>query len=458
LDVLVAIATDNNQINFYIDEATLLPSCIVTRKVNVSCMKWQSSARILATGWEDGHISVFDINDKRLDCVYSNDMAHGSGGRGVRFLLWNPACTRLVTGDGEGTVRVWKSDNRGLLNTFKQYGTGPSSVVSTSRSPCTTAVFSTSNLDKAGAFLGSNFSPSFFFGSEEGNVFFADDLGHSAQVQSLSSCVDELLFYDDRRRLIILTRSLLLVQLQVDDDGRVVPVQKVKLSVGAGSGERAIHQVIWAGPGLIAAASGESVVRFWNLANDDNYTLSLQKPISRSDRVLSLGFNHHQRFLAIGTKEGKVAMYRYVGGDGSDDGANDWEVMTPTAVAWKSPVKVLSWGPERGLFGCGGALGSSVMREDVLHRVMSGNVAALQLTSQLVRIDRRQPHGDSAKSDEPVKPLGSNAFIVRAAMNVRGVAVSETHLAVWNGTQAQIFELGETTAEQVTVQHTTAKV
>jgi intraflagellar transport protein 140 len=121
-------------------------------------------------------------------------------------------------------------------------------------------VFSTSNLDRAGTFLGNNFSPSFFFGSEEGNVFFADDLGHSAQVQSLSSCVDELLFYDDKRRLIILTRSLLLVQLQVDDDGRVVPVQKVKLSVAGGAGERGIRQVIWAGPGIIAAATGESVV------------------------------------------------------------------------------------------------------------------------------------------------------------------------------------------------------
>lgn len=79
-------------------------------------------------------------------------------------------------------------------------------------------------------------------------------------MQSLSSCVDQLLFYDDKRRLIILTRSLLLVQLQVDDDGRVIPVQKVKLSVAGGAGDRGIRQVIWAGSGLIAAASGEAVV------------------------------------------------------------------------------------------------------------------------------------------------------------------------------------------------------
>lgn len=67
-----------------------------------------------------------------------------------------------------------------------------------------------------------------------------------------------------------------------------------------------------------------------------------------------------------------MAMYRYVGStDASNEegeGSEEWEVMTPTAVAWKSPVTVLNWGPGSGLFGCGGALGSSVMREDVLHR------------------------------------------------------------------------------------------
>jgi intraflagellar transport protein 140 len=46
-------------------------------------------------------------------------------------------------------------------------------------------------------------------------VFFADDLGHSAEIQALHSRIDELLFYDDKSRLVILTRGLLLVQLQV---------------------------------------------------------------------------------------------------------------------------------------------------------------------------------------------------------------------------------------------------
>jgi len=160
------------------------------------------------------------------------------------------------------------------------------------RSGCTCAVFSGAGLSgggggaplagggMAGALAAqkylnsasSAFSPPFFFGTEAGKVFFADDLGHSAevhtyshsprgairprsqrhtvqriklscqrvpifsfmifltsghllsfphcfflrpQVQTLSSCVDTLLFYEGKSRLVIITRALLLVQLQV---------------------------------------------------------------------------------------------------------------------------------------------------------------------------------------------------------------------------------------------------
>jgi hypothetical protein len=52
-----------------VDEAVLLPTCVISRKVNATCMKWQVSARILATGWQDGHIGVYDVTDKRLECM-----------------------------------------------------------------------------------------------------------------------------------------------------------------------------------------------------------------------------------------------------------------------------------------------------------------------------------------------------------------------------------------------------
>lgn len=60
-------------------------------------------------------------------------------------------------------------------------------------------------------------SPSFFFGTENGTVSYADDLGHCSEVQQLTSAVDGLVFYEAVRRLVIITRSLLMTQLQASE-------------------------------------------------------------------------------------------------------------------------------------------------------------------------------------------------------------------------------------------------
>lgn len=61
------------------------------------------------------------------------------------------------------------------------------------------------------------FSPSFFFATEAGTVCYADDLGHCSEVQQLTSAVDRLVFYEAVRRLVIITRSLLMTQLQASE-------------------------------------------------------------------------------------------------------------------------------------------------------------------------------------------------------------------------------------------------
>ena len=107
VDILVAVATDDFQINFYGDEGALLPACVISRQHNAAALKWQHKSCILATGWHDGHIGVYSVNSaqKKLDCVYTNDQSHTGG---ISFLMWNPACNRLVSGDAKGLVRVWK--------------------------------------------------------------------------------------------------------------------------------------------------------------------------------------------------------------------------------------------------------------------------------------------------------------------------------------------------------------
>ena len=54
--------------------------------------------------------------------------------------------------------------------------------------------------------------PPFFFGTDRGAVTYADGQGFGTDVQQLSSSIDAMLFYEERNRLVIVTRSLLLTQ------------------------------------------------------------------------------------------------------------------------------------------------------------------------------------------------------------------------------------------------------
>ena len=74
-------------------------------------------------------------------------------------------------------------------------------------------------------------TPSFFFGTDRGALIYADDLGHCTDVQQLSSPIDTMLYFEERSSLVIITRSLLLTQYSVSDDGRVQRAAQVKLSV-----------------------------------------------------------------------------------------------------------------------------------------------------------------------------------------------------------------------------------
>ena len=68
-------------------------------------------------------------------------------------------------------------------------------------------------------------------------VSYADDLGHCSEVQSLATSVDVMAFYEEKMRLVIITRSLFLSQLQVRGGRvrRLVYYMVVFAQVGCGS-------------------------------------------------------------------------------------------------------------------------------------------------------------------------------------------------------------------------------
>lgn len=182
-------------------------------------------------------------------------------------------------------------------------------------------------------------TPSFFFGTDRGSLVYADDLGHCTDVQQLSSPIDTMLYFEERARLVIITRSLLLTQYHVSDDGRVGRVAQVKLSVPQDVAVKGIQSIVWAGPGLLAAATEEKIVRLFDLAADESYNLSMNnalgKLMDRSDRVVCVTFSPVDRYLAVGTQLGIVAVWKFTGQarDVSQSNAKQQQMAVSTAAA-----------------------------------------------------------------------------------------------------------------------------
>ena len=246
------------------------------------------------------------------------------------MLRWNPSGKRLITGDKDGVVNVWVVDARGTLTPSRQYR--KRGIIT-----CSIYCLITPKLESFKKIdWKKNYSPPFFFGTDRGIIVYADDLGHCTEVQQLSSTIDQMLFYEEKSRLIIITRSLLLTQYQVADDGRVSRTMQVKLSVAKEVADLGVQSVVWAGPGLLAMATHEKMVRLLDVSSDESYNLSLSAVanIDKSDRVVMVSFNPVNRYLAVGTQLGSLVIWKYFPRMRRDEAGNtittvastDWEV------------------------------------------------------------------------------------------------------------------------------------
>ena len=249
---------------------------------------------------------------------------------------------------------VWSVDARGSLTPTRQYrrkGEITSAVFCVMPAATVVVPQTASQLSVQSVLSGQRkaenkqaSSPAFFFGTDRGAVVYADDLGHCTDVHQLTASIDTMLFYEERSRLVIITRSLLLTQYQVAEDGRVSRVMQVKMSVAGDVAEKGLKCVVWASPGLLAAATHEKMVRLLDLAADESYNLSLTAIgdiLDRSDHVVCLAFGPLDRYLAVGTHCGVVAVWKYNGPIRDVSGSRAG--VTPTAASHWEVIIILNY-------------------------------------------------------------------------------------------------------------------
>ncbi|GMF15479.1 unnamed protein product [Phytophthora lilii] len=244
------------------------------------------------------------------------------------------------------------------------------------------------------------------------------------------------MFYEEQSRLIVITRAVQLIVYQVGvTDGTVRPITKVKLSL---AGEGSLLETKWAGPGLLAIASGEPLVRFWNIRTEENSVLSLPKSSGLNYNVNNLSFSPRRRVLVAGTAQGAVFFWRATSFLDTTQGNGDsatvsyrWDLLFTAEVG--RAVTRIGWSNAHPALYANTVEGVVILHEGNMQRALCGDTAVIQVRSKTLSIEKFQ---DGAQSGVTI-----TQSTLDASLRIKGVSHDGSTLVVWNGSKAEVFEM-----------------
>ena len=449
VDSVLAVASSDSTVRFYREEGEALESATLDRSnetsANVCAMEWRTRSKVLAAGWADGLVSLWNLKDKALR---TNNAAHADT---ITLLQWSPEGTRLVTADTAGVVVVWKTDHRSRLTVVSRYQLRQKEAVVCAAwgiTPSYRAAQKTLPTPPSWVFVG----------TRKGEVV-ALDLEGNVVAQVEEGCgVTHLLWFEKLQRLVCINRECMLSQYKlIAEAGSLEQVCRVKLSMTASGVKSGIKQAIWTGPSLLTLCANENMLRFFDLSTDSNYFLSLQSVdaasaqgksvLPPSDVALNISYNPRKHMLAAGTVEGRVCIWKFIGElEGHHDSspaekdsktnvgtsANDWTGVNVLKRA-SGAVSLLQWAFSFPGIGVGGEQGCSIHMQTELNRTLRNDVAAMQVSANTVLVHR----GASVKMKKQV------------GMRIKGLAVNDTHLVVWNHEKVEVYAFEEEHMELV---------
>ncbi|XP_019615052.1 PREDICTED: intraflagellar transport protein 140 homolog [Branchiostoma belcheri] len=444
LAVAASTSVGGGSVNLFMDDGEPVPDGCIQRSSQVTCMSWHPNYRVLAMGWENGDVLMWNDQDKELHEAKS---IHDAG---VAILEWSTNGTRLLSGDKNGLITVWKMDGKGraqaspfckhqMEQSVSVCLVRPGTAVDPENDISGLARAAVSGDEKAldmfswKKSLGSKITmgPSeglaFFLGGIDGDVYYLDDKGKSLKAFTADGPIEKLLFYEEKNILVTVTSGLVLTQHNVSSEGSFQEVTKVKLSGRTGQ-----LDIIWAGRGLMATATGEPLIRMWDLEKDDNYALPLPLDntvsFTSGEAINCLSFCSKKGVLAGGTSEGKVVMWRYAPAPGlagkKQDGDTKWKFLSPTVL--EGNITQIKWGSSLNLLAVNIMATVIILSEQSMNAHFRDGVTAVQVSSTQLSIDNfnTKAHYD-----------------LKTEIQVKGVYVTQNNLAVWNGKKLVVYDV-----------------
>ncbi|XP_038847273.1 intraflagellar transport protein 140 homolog [Salvelinus namaycush] len=429
--------TTGGNIDLYLQQGEHVGSCHVDRPFQPTVLRWHPTKPLLALGWETGEVLLLTHPSGEQTPLPTTHTAC------ITLLEWSSSGSRLITGDQMGVLALWKVDARGRLQ-------GSHIVKHDYTKPLTYCIFRPAppgedvamlaraavggdesaldmfNWRKAGNGPPLKMGPQeglvFYVGTADGKVHCVDEHGRSSPVLSVDGSIQKLFYLKRREVLAVVTETLLLSQYTLGPEGGAQELMKVKLS--GKSGQSA--DIVSTETGLLITATGEQVIRLWDLERDDNYVLSLDESLGfeKGEVLNCVSYCTAKEILAAGTNRGRIALWRMVSQPNTrTDTKAQWKLQTPTEI--EGNVTQLQWGSNLNLLAANSVTTVLILCEHVMSAHFGQQVAAVQLTPSQLSLTM----------------FNTNSHLtLRSDMHIKGVCVTKDTVTVWNGKQVTVYE------------------
>ncbi|KAM9305481.1 intraflagellar transport protein 140 homolog [Gastrophryne carolinensis] len=416
-------------VDVYSELGEHVTSSHIERSYQPALFSWHQTKRLLAVGWTLGEVTIFNEQDKEHHTVPPTHSAE------ITLLAWSNN-SRLISGDLNGLMIIWKVDQRGRVQGSPllklEYPKPPTHCLFKPVAPeedmTQLAKAAVSGDEKALDKFNWKKKPGaqqeflFFLSTGDGSIHWVNEQGKSSQIIGMDSPARKLLFIDKKSILVVISENLLLSQFFVGPGGETEEISKVKLTGRTGK----MVDILCVGNTLLITATGESVIRFWDLERDDNYVLFLDEQLGFEveETINCISFCTSKAILAAGTSKGRIAMWSKVGRGEKLDGKDSWRLKTPTEL--EGSISQIQWGSSKNLLAVNNLSSVLVLSEHIMSSHFHQQVAAVQVApSQLSITYFSTGATHSLKTD----------------MYIKGVFVTKDFVAMWNGKQVIVYEL-----------------